>query len=302
MEILSILCTQTAIMFLYMAIGFVLYRTGLVTKDGSKALANLLLYIILPCVVIRSFFQKCTSENTRSLLISLLLGAGLLILSMIVCSILFRKKPIDQFGAAFSNAGFMGIPLITAVLGEEAVFYAAGFVALLNALQWTYGQWVLTGDRKNISARVVISNPIVISLIAGVLMYFSGIHLPGIILDVTKALSGMNAPVAMVIMGVYMAQADLKEMFLQKRLYWVSAVRLLLVPLLSVAVTALLPENLETARLALILAAAAPVGSNVAVYAQKQGESYTYAVQLVCVSTIFSVATMPAILAIAQIS
>lgn len=295
-----LIARQIAIMFLYMLIGFLLFRRGLVTKEGSRALAHLLLYCVLPCVIINSFLTERTAENTRQLLVSIGAGALLLLLSMAVAALLFRGSGIDNFAAAFSNAGFMGFPLITALLDSSAVFFAAGFVALLNALQWTYGQWLLSRDVRQIRLRAVLGNPIILSLFAGLVLFFTQIPLPGLVTDTVSALTALNAPLAMIILGVYLAQTDLLRMFRTGRLYWVSAVRLVLIPLLSLAVLMLLPAEYRDIKAALLLVAAAPVGSNVAVYAQKLNLDYTWAVQTVCVSTLLSIVTMPAIIFLMQ--
>lgn len=223
-----------------------------------------------------------------------------LLLSMAVAALLFRGSGIDNFAAAFSNAGFMGFPLITALLDSSAVFFAAGFVALLNALQWTYGQWLLSRDVRQIRLRAVLGNPIILSLLAGLVLFFTQIPLPGLVTDTVSALTALNAPLAMIILGVYLAQTDLLRMFRTGRLYWVSAVRLVLIPLLSLAVLMLLPAEYRDIKAALLLVAAAPVGSNVAVYAQKLNLDYTWAVQTVCVSTLLSIVTMPAIIFLMQ--
>ena len=148
--VFGVVLGQIFLMFLYLIIGYVLYRTGLITQEGSKALAHLLLYCVLPCVVLKSFCIEYSAKGAVELAVSIAAGAGVLLLSMAVSWLFFRKDPMAQIGVAFSNAGFMGFPLVTAVLGGEAVFYAAGFVALLNALQWTYGQAKLSGDKKYI--------------------------------------------------------------------------------------------------------------------------------------------------------
>lgn len=291
---------QILTMFLYMGIGFLLYRRKLITKEGSKSLAHLLLYCVLPCVIIRSFGIARTPENTVELLASLALAAVSLLLSMLISAILFRKSPIDNFGCAFSNAGFMGFPLITALLGSEAVFYAAGFVALLNALQWTYGQWVLTGNRKQISAGAVIKNPIIISLAVGLILFFTGISLPSIIANTMSSLAALNAPVAMIVLGVYLAQTDIGKMLTTPRLYWGSAVRLVIIPAATILVLLPFAGKFNHISMALLLVAAAPVGSNVAVYAQKLDLDYTYAVQTICISTILSIISMPLMIGLAQ--
>lgn len=146
--VFGVVLGQILLMFLYLIIGYVLYRTGLITQEGSKALAHLLLYCVLPCVVLKSFCIEYSAKGAVELAVSIAAGAGVLLLSMAVSWLFFRKDPMAQIGVAFSNAGFMGLPLVTAVLGGEAVFYAAGFVALLNALQWTYGQAKLSGTKS----------------------------------------------------------------------------------------------------------------------------------------------------------
>lgn len=293
MATVFIVLRQIVIMFVYMAIGGLLFQKGLITKEGSKSLANLLLYVVLPCVVVKSFCVARTPERTSGLLVSFLAALGILLLAMAVSHLLFKKNPIDDFGAAFSNAGFMGFPLVAAVQGSEAIFYAAGFVALLNALQWTYGQSLISGDPGYRSPKAILKNPLVLSLLLGILIFCFEIPMPAIASDLLAALAALNAPLAMVILGVYLAQTDPKTLFNDPHLYVVAAVRLVLIPLLTILVLKLLPAEYAAIATTLVIVAAAPIGSNVAVYAQKLGKDYAYAVRGVCLSTLLSVITMP---------
>lgn len=293
MATVFIVLRQIVIMFLYMAIGGLLFQKGLITKEGSKSLANLLLYVVLPCVVVKSFCVARTPERTSGLLVSFLAALGILLLAMAVSHLLFKKNPIDDFGAAFSNAGFMGFPLVAAVQGSEAIFYAAGFVALLNALQWTYGQSLISGDPGYRSPKAILKNPLVLSLLLGILIFCFEIPVPAIASDLLAALSALNAPLAMVILGVYLAQTDPKTLFNDPHLYVVAAARLVLIPLLTILVLKLLPAEYAAIATTLVIVAAAPIGSNVAVYAQKLGKDYAYAVRGVCLSTLLSAITMP---------
>lgn len=293
MATVFIVLRQIVIMFLYMAIGGLLFQKGLITKEGSKSLANLLLYVVLPCVVVKSFCVARTPERTSGLLVSFLAALGILLLAMAVSHLLFQKNPIDDFGAAFSNAGFMGFPLVAAVQGSEAIFYAAGFVALLNALQWTYGQSLISGDPGYRSPKAILKNPLVLSLLLGILIFCFEIPVPAIASDLLAALAALNAPLAMVILGVYLAQTDPKTLLNDPHLYVVAAARLVLIPLLTILVLKLLPAQYAAIATTLVIVAAAPIGSNVAVYAQKLGKDYAYAVRGVCLSTLLSVITMP---------
>ena len=293
MATVFIVLRQIVIMFLYMAIGGLLFQKGLITKEGSKSLANMLLYVVLPCVVVKSFCVARTPERTSGLLVSFLAALGILLLAMAVSHLLFKRNPIDDFGAAFSNAGFMGFPLVAAVQGSEAIFYAAGFVALLNALQWTYGQSLISGDPGYRSPKAILKNPLVLSLLLGILIFCFEIPVPAIASDLLAALSALNAPLAMVILGVYLAQTDPKTLFNDPHLYVVAAARLVLIPLLTILVLKLLPAQYAAIATTLVIVAAAPIGSNVAVYAQKLGKDYACAVRGVCLSTLLSAITMP---------
>lgn len=293
MATVFIVLRQSIIMFVYMAIGGLLFKKGLITKEGSKSLANLLLYAVLPCVVVKSFCVARTPERMSGLLVSFLAALGILLLAMAVSHLLFKKNPIDDFGAAFSNAGFMGFPLVAAVQGSEAIFYAAGFVALLNALQWTYGQSLISGDPSYRSPKAILKNPLVLSLLLGMLIFCFELPVPAIASDLLAALAALNAPLAMVILGVYLAQTDARTLFNDPHLYVVAAARLVLIPLLTAWMLKLLPAQYAAITTTLVIVAAAPIGSNVAVYAQKLGKDYAYAVRGVCLSTLLSAITMP---------
>ena len=277
--VFGVVLGQILLMFLYLIIGYVLYRTGLITQEGSKALAHLLLYCVLPCVVLKSFCIEYSAKGAVELAVSIAAGAGMLLLSMAVSWLFFRKDPMAQIGVAFSNAGFMGFPLVTAVLGGEAVFYAAGFVA--------------------IQLGAVLKNPLVLSLLGGVMIYFCRIPVPQFLRTPMGAIAGMNAPLAMIVLGVYLARTDLKAIFTRPRLYALSAVRLVVIPLLTIVCLMLLPAGWRQIGTVLIIVNAAPIGSNIAVYAQRLGLDSSYAVQMVCLSTLLSLITLPVMLSLA---
>lgn len=291
---------QILTMFLYMAAGYWLFRSKLVSKEGSVGFAHTLIYLILPCAILQSFFTERTVEKVSALGISFLWGILVLLLAMAVSALLFRKRPIDNFGGSFSNAGFMGIPLISAILGQECVFYVAGMIAFLNILQWFYGQPILSGKKEKLSLRIILKNPLVIALLLGLAAFLTGLRPPALVSRCIASVSAMNGPVAMIILGFYLAQTNLRSLFGKASTYLVSAVRLLLIPLLTLLLLAVVPGVSADIKLALLMAASAPIGANVAVYAQKLGKDYVYAVETVCLSTLFSLVSLPAIILLAE--
>ena len=217
-------------------------------------------------------------------------------LAMAVSFLVFRKRPAANFGSSFSNAGFMGIPLITAVVGESAVFYIAGFVALLNILQWTYGQAILGASKEELKPLALVRNPLILAFFVGLLLYFLPITLPSLVENAIGAIAGCNAPVAMVVLGVLLGNISPRKMFFSGEAWAVSGVRLLLIPLLTALVLMIFPSVPTAMKSAILIAAAAPVGSNLALYVQRQKGDAQAAAGIVCLSTILSIVTMPLIM------
>ena len=300
MSIGLILLRQIIIMFLFMAVGFLLYKNNKISLQGNRELGTLLLYIILPASIIKSYLTEFTREKLIGLLLSLCMAVLALTVAILVSRIAFgNRHKVEHFSAAFSNAGFIGIPLVKAVVGEEGIFYLAAFVALLNILQWTYGVAVMSGKREAISKEKLLKNPIVIALGVGLIFFFLPLQVPAILSDSLTMVANMTAPVAMIILGVYLGQMEGKELLHGKEVFLCTFLRLVIIPLLTFGVLSLFPEEYFSIKLAVLTAAAAPVGSNVAIFAQLNGLRYTEAVKNVTVSTIVSIVTMPVILSIA---
>lgn len=300
MDVVTLLIRQIITMFLYMVVGLILFRTKKISKQGSADLAALLVWLIIPVVVVKSYCVTPTRERIIGLGLSMLASLLSLLLAMVISHLLFKKRPIDNFAAAFSNAGFIGIPLVQATLGAEAVFYVTSFVAFLNILQWIYGVAVIT-EKKMKASKSNFLNPLVLGTLLGLILFFTGLgaKLPTVLSGTLAGLSALNAPLAMLVLGVYLAQADMKTLWNDLALYKLSLVRLVLIPLVTFLLLWVLPLD-NTIRLTLLIAASAPVGANVAVYAQLHGKDYVYASKTVVISTILSLVTMPLIILMAQ--
>lgn len=298
---IGLLLKQNIIMLVYMLIGFFLYKKRLFTAAGSGELGKLLLYVIMPVTILKSYCREPDRETLFTFGISFAAAAVALLLSILIAGLFFGKRyGMEHFGASFSNAGFIGIPLVQMVLGEEAVLYVVSFVALLNILQWTYGVAVMTGSRKDITARKLAKNPVIISFVLGMLLFFLPVQLPAVAEELLGTLASMNGPLAMLVLGTYLAQAPIRELLCRRELYACTLVRLLVIPAVTLAVLSLVPQQYQLVKLAVLIVAAAPIGSNVAIFAQLHGKDYTMAVGEVCLSTLGSIATMPLILGIAS--
>ena len=298
--LISILLRQIAIMALLAAVGVYLSRKGFLSPQGTKDLGAILLRVIIPCVIVKSYI----TEFSRERLLELALSAGLaligFILAMVISYLVFgKRRRLENFAASFCNAGFIGIPLAQAIIGEEGVFYIAASVALLNLFQWTYGVYIMADRKDAISARTIAKNPVVISIVIGVVLFVSQIPVPGIVTSTLGYIAGMNTPIAMILMGTYLAKLPLKKL-LDKRAYGCVLFRLVIIPAVILLVFWVLPVSNADIALAAFLAAATPVGANICVFAQQYDCDYEFSVVTVCLSTLLSVITVPLLVSFAQ--
>lgn len=192
----GVVWNQTVIMALYMALGFGLYKAGKITQEGSRALGTLLLWLVLPAVILDSFCVQFSPDRLEQLGTSALLGVLALEIALCVARLLYPEAPIDNFSAAFSNAGFMGIPLVREALGGEAVFYLVAMITLLNILQWTYGAAVLRRQPFRPHLRNLVGNPLFVAGIAGLAVFVTGIggRMPLLVQSAVNGISALNAP------------------------------------------------------------------------------------------------------------
>ncbi len=291
---ITILLKQIIIMFALMAIGFIFFKKKMITVQGSSDMGKILLYLVIPVVIIQSFWITKTPEKTTELFYSILLSFIAMVISVMISYIFFGKEDgISTFSSAFSNAAFIGIPLVTATISEEAAFFIAMMIVLINALQWTIGVYMISKDKNAIHIKKIITNPIVISVVIGLILYFSGIPQPEIMTSLFSNIKGINTTLAMIISGAYLAQSDLLEMLKKKNTYLVCLFRLLIIPLLILIILYILPIGTLDIKLTIVIASACPVGSNVAIFAQQYNKNYTEAVEQVCLSTILCLITLP---------
>lgn len=290
-----ILLRQICIMFIIMGIGIFLVRKGYITDQGSTELGTLLLRVVTPCVVVNAFLTEYSPERAWKLAAAF--GTALLVLGISIgvsCLFWGRKKRVENFSMSFCNVGFVGIPLIQAVLGTEGVFYLTGFVVLVNILQWTYGILILTGDRQCIRLGSLAKNPVILSSILGAAIYFLRIPVWEAAAGALEAMAGLNTPVAMLVMGTYLAKVSWRELWTTKSAYLCAAGRLAVIPLLTLAVLSRI-SGLDTEICqVLLIGCSTPVGANSAIFADQYHLDNRKAVVYVCLSTLLCIITIPA--------
>lgn len=299
--ITQILLQQTIIMFALMLLGLLLSRRGMITEQGSRDLSNVLLYAVIPCVILRSYMSEFSTEKLRAMglsaLIAVIAFAASIAVAYLTCG---TRHRIENFAVAFGNAGFIGIPLVTAVFGPEAAFYVVSFSTFANLLQWTYGIVIISDKKETMNLKMVFVNPVFISMVIGIALFVLQPTLPTVVTGTIGYIADGNTVLAMIILGYYLSKVQLRGLFADVRLYLFSALRLLVVPAVTILVFLPFPFARGEITLITLIAAATPIASSTAIFAQKFDQDYRRAVSYVCLSIILSVATLPLVMLFAE--
>ena len=296
---------QVLILFLLMLVGYIFGKTKLLNDRAVSGITNLVLYVATPAAILQSFTSEIkTADKTRNLFF-LFLGSVLIhIIAILVVKLLIHNKDeqksrVMRFAAIFSNCGYMSFPLQKAILGDIGVFYGAMFVAVFNVILWTYGTFLMSGDKKNIEPKKLLLNPTIISVVLAVCLYATCIKPPTFLSGALTHLGNLNTPLPMIVIGYNLSTFNIAKIFTDKNIYLPTATRLILVPLLSLGVLYLIGIK-EIPLIACTVAASAPVAAVSAMFADKFGGDSVLGAKIVSFSTLLSILTMPIFVAIAQ--
>ena len=288
---------QIIVLLILMLLGILCRKVNFLNKDTVKKLADIMLYIVTPCVIVKSFQRPFDTALLRGFLISGAAAIGSQVMAIILAVLLFRGKDLQRqkvlrFGTVFSNCGFMSIPLLEAILGEEGVFYGAAYLAVFNILAWTVGVVFMSSSGKgSIKAKTILLHPGILSVVLGLIFFFFSVKLPQILYKPIEYMSFLNTPVPMLVIGYYIAEVKIKTVLRHFDEWLLYFLRLIVLPLglLGVMVLFGIRGNVLVAS---VISASAPVATMSTMFAAKYDADAVFSAQTVSVSTLMSLVTM----------
>lgn len=294
------LINQIAVMFVLMAIGYALYRMRILDNVGTKQITDIVIYVACPAITLRTLMVDFDPGRLADAGFCFVLTAVVTALSIPLTRLFFSKEDgVARYGAIFSNSGFIGISIVRGVLGDECVFYLSIGTSVLNLFIWTYGVLLVSGDRSQMSPTNIVKNPNMIAIAIGLVCFVLSIHPPQIMADALDYVGELNTGLVMLVLGVYLAQCDMRAVITSKKAYLVCLLRLVIIPVIVIGIMALFPQVDVNARLTMVIALGAPVASLAAILSEKYGGNYKFGIGLVMLSTLLSLVAMPAHLALA---
>ena len=298
MELALITAQQVIVLFLLIGCGFVAVKTGVLKQEGKQTLSNLLLYLVVPAMIVHSYMMEFSEEILHNLLaafgmsiLAILIGTAITLL--LTARRKDRRMPIFRFACVFSNAAYMGFPLISALFGSEGLLYASAYVTVFNILLWTMGYGMVSGSSnpKEV-ARSLLHTPVLYAMVVGLAVYLLQIPVPNLNAQPIDLLSGMNTPLSMLITGMLIAAGDLKSIVYDRHIWKLAALRMVLIPAVCVAVFALLGFHGMSAQVVLLLECC-PAAAITSVFAVQFGHEERFAAGSVVLTTLLSIVTLP---------
>lgn len=314
MENLLIVAREVASLFVLMGFGAALRHTRLIGDRAVDGIVNILILVVTPCLILDVFQRPFDSSALSSLALALFI-AILGHVAVIVLALLFVRhrdenvrKPL-LLAAVFSNAGFMGIPLEQAILGDRGVFFGIVYVVVFNLFMWSWGLLTVkqrsAGESSSSLGRSelikMVFNPGTVGIALGLPFFIFSLRLPSFLSGPVHHMAALNTPLAMIVIGYGLYGAKLGNVLKNPSVWVAGAIRLLVYPLLFVALLYPFRSFLDRdMMLALSIAASAPVAAMVSMFATKFRRDVDTGVAMVSGTTLLSIITMPVVIAIAM--
>lgn len=294
---------EVAVILILILVGYFTVKKGMFTKESLGSITSFLLYIVTPCLIVSSFLSAESGKlDGWTLLLAAVLPALSIVISIALSYLFFRREPsgrrrVLRFSMIFCNVGFMGIPLVEGIVGSEGVLYGSFFIAVFNIFCWTYGYVMMGGGKVRLKA--LLLNPGVIGIVIGLPLYLLDVPVPALIERPIELISALNTPLAMIVVGGYIAQVKLRAFVSDLAVYKMAVLRLVVAPLLYLALVWLLRPD-ETLLMSTVIQAATPVAANCVLFAVQYDSDAELASKSVAVSTALSVVTIPLLTVLVQ--
>ena len=287
MHISILLMEQIIQLFLMIFMGFLIVKAKLLNSKDSKILSIIVLYLIIPCVIINAFQVDYTPQTVKGLLIALAGSVMTQVILLIVVSILGRVFHLNEVEVAsiyYSNSGNLIVPIVMFILGKEWVLYGCVFMSVQLVFIWTHCKKIISRE-STYDWRKIVLNINMISIAIGIVLFLTRIHLPEDINSTLSAVGGMIGPASMIVTGMLFAGMDFKQIFASKRVYFVTFLRLIVVPaialvLIKFSYLASLSSNGPKIMLIVFLAIITPSASTVTQMCQVMEMIHSTPVQL----------------------
>ncbi|MGB5823634.1 MAG: AEC family transporter [Proteocatella sp.] len=298
--------TKVSVIFILIMVGFFLATKNMLTSVGQKELTSLLLYVFLPCTLIRSFDIDFSADILNTGIKMALFMFTAYILSYFLSNMIAKKyklssqqRDVHTLSMIFPNVGFMGYPIISAIIGPHAIIYAVMSNMGFELFAWTVGIRTISRNspvkQKDNILKFLLKTPAIIAIIIGMFLFTTPLYIPDPFLSTINLLANAMSPTAMIIVGISLANSNMSKIIKNKYIYFSCGMRLLLIPLLLMLSLKLLGATGMSYYVPMILISM-PTAGYATMFATKYESDSLLASEIISMSTLLSLISIPIIL------
>jgi len=286
-------------LFLIILIGVYGSKKNIINEEINKGLRRILLEITLPLLVINSFSFEFSDGMGKNVLTAFIYSITFMALGAIISYIFLfplkgEKKKILHFANVFSNCGFIGFPIINSLYGAEGVVYTSIFNMVFTIALWTYGVMIFSDKMSKEKIKKVLVNPAIIAVYIGIPIMLLNIKLPTFLLDTTKIVGDMTAPISMIIVGSILSKVRIKDVFKEVSIYYEALIKLIIIPLILFLIKIIIKDNTTVINTIIVLQAM-PAAAMTSIFAADFNKEKEYSAKVVFITTLLSIIIIPII-------
>ena len=284
-------------MLVLIALGFLVKKIGIVGSEGQKNITDLVMYLILPCNIVKSFLLDTDDDIFRQFALILVISLLIQVFSSLFGRLIYRHSEDGhhktlQYGLICSNAGFLGNPVAEGAFGAIGLAMASVYLIPMRIVMWSTGLAIFAGSSdKKATLKKVATHPCILAVLIGVVIMVFRIPLPALVTNCVETVGNCNTALSMMVIGMILAQADLRTLF-DREIFFYSFLRLIAMPLI-VYLGCLLFHIPSIVTGVSVLLTAMPSAATTSILASKYNCNELFATRMVVGSTLLSMVTIP---------
>ena len=296
---LSIFYARLGSIALIMVLGFLLGKFKLISEQTNKQLTNLLLIVFMPAALFSAFPAEYNQDSANLFYSGCIAGFIVMLVLIIVARLIFNKKWMkselsreSQFALIFNNATFLGYPIVVSTFGPSGILAYCGFIIAFNIALFSYGIWLFEQKISFKLIHSIIFNPNIIAVLIGMAFFLLNFNLPNFVTDAVSYVGSATTPLSIICIGFMLSQAKLKKIITKWKLMLTAIIQLIVGPVVSWGLLSLMQFPVDVIKFCTLIQAL-PTATSLGLFAVKYGGNEAESSELVTISTLFSVVTMP---------
>lgn len=278
------------VLFIIMLIGVLLGKMKVINSESRSTISFLIINVSMPMLIVSSSNLEFNEQTKNESMWLIIMSVAAFFFSILLAQLIF-KKAVPRCATVFSNAGYMGLPVLNSILGPKGLFLGAIFQMVFHLFTWTYGISLFTKSNKFKDSLKKMINPSLIAVAIAIVLMFTGWKMPDTIQTVLKMMGELTTPLSMLLIGATLAQVSLKEVIRLKQIYLVTALRLLIIPAF-VLLFLLFPSIPKISVYVVFVINAMPSAAITGILAMKYNNDEKLASSIVAFSTLISIITL----------